>query len=77
MKLLPALVSLVPQSYTLGVESDLTPNKQLEVMPSPFAISGTDNLLSMLIHNQLNLERVSLLLATVKTLLITLWTLNR
>ena len=40
------------------------------------SLSGTNNLLSVQIHDPLNLEGVSLFLAAVKALLIQLWTLN-
>ncbi len=77
MKFLPALVALIPKSFTLGMELDFTATQQLEVVPPPFLVSGTNNLLSVQIHDQLNLDRMPLLLATVKSLLIPLGALNR
>jgi hypothetical protein len=70
MKLVPALVALIAEPLGVRMQHHSTAPQDPEIVSSTFAVSGTENLLRLLIYDQRRFESVSFLLATVELLLV-------
>lgn len=65
-------LALIAESLGVRMQHHSTAPQDPEIVSSTFAVSGTENLLRLLIYDQLRFESVSFLLATVELLLVTL-----